>query len=219
MGALQRRRAAGPDDPAAPPVPPRLRKADRKRQILAQAKQLFVTLGYAQTTTAKIAEASGISEPVLYRHFPSKKALFLEVLEEIRSATLQRWQSAADELADPLARLHAIADQYLDTARAHALELRVMHRSLVECDDPEIAAALRAFYLDSESLLARIISDGQQAGVFRRSLDPRVGAWEMIRTALAYSLTAPLDIPLYQEPDYLPQAIDCLLHCLLKTDV
>ena len=73
--------------------------------------------------------------------------------------------------------------------------------------------------MEGEALLARIIAEGQQTGVFRRNLDPRVGAWELIRTALAYTLTLPLGVPLYQEADYLPRAIECLLHCLLKTDI
>jgi hypothetical protein len=68
-------------------------------------------------------------------------------------------------------------------------------------------------------VLTGIIAEGQQTGVFRRSLDPRVGAWELIRSALGYTLTLPLGIPLDDETDYLPQAIECLLHCLLKTDV
>jgi AcrR family transcriptional regulator len=204
---------------AAPKTGERLRKADRKRQLLQHAKQLFVTLGYQDTTTEKIAAAAGVSEPILYRHFASKKALFLEVLQEIREATLNRWQTETAGLADPLARLHAIADMYLDTTREHALEFRVMHRTLIECNDPEIAALLRSFYLDNEALLAEVIREGQQTGVFRRELDPRVGAWELIRTALSYTLTLGLDIPLYREPDYLPRAVECMLHCLLKTDV
>jgi AcrR family transcriptional regulator len=196
-----------------------MRKADRKRQLLTQAKQLFVTLGYQNTTTEKIARAAGVSEPVLYRHFESKKALFLEVLSEVREATLTRWFTETADITDPLAKLHRIADIYLGTTREHALEFRIMHRTLIEVDDDEIAAFLRSFYLDSETLLAQVIAAGQQAGVFRRSLDPRVGAWELIRTALGYTLTLSLGIPLYQEPDYIPRAIDCLLHCLLKTDV
>jgi AcrR family transcriptional regulator len=196
-----------------------LRRADRKRQLLAHAKQLFVTLGYQNTTTEKIATAAGISEPILYRHFDSKKALFLEVLHEIRAATLHRWRAETADLGDPLGKLHAIAEMYLGSTREHALELRVMHRALIETDDAEIADCLRSFYLDSESLLAEVIAEGQQTGVFRRSLDPRVGAWELIRTALGYTLTLPLGVPLYEEPDYLPRAIECLLHCLLKTDV
>jgi AcrR family transcriptional regulator len=213
MTARERRRGKA-DKPA-----PRMRKADRKRQLLAHAKQLFVTLGFQNTTTEKIARAAGVSEPVLYRHFESKKALFLEVLRQVREATLNRWHQECAGLKDPLARLHAITDMYLGSTREHALEFRIMHRTLVETEDEEIVAFLRSFYLDSETLLADLISAGQQTGVFRRSLDPRVGAWELIRTALAYTLTLPLGIPLYQEPDYLPRAIECMLHCLLKTDV
>ncbi len=213
MSAPQRRRDEAPKGTA------RMRKADRKRQLVAHAKHLFVTLGYHDTTTEKIAASAGVSEPVLYRHFESKKALFLEVLHEIREATLNRWHAETVGLADPLAKLHAIADSYLGSTREHALEFRVMHRSLFDTDDGEIAAFLRSFYLDSETLLAQVIAEGQQAGVFRRNLDPRVGAWELIRTALGYTLTLPLGIPLYQEADYLPKAIECLLACLLKTDV
>jgi AcrR family transcriptional regulator len=195
---------------------PRMAYADRKRQLLAHAKQLFVTLGYHNTTTEKIARAAGVSEPVLYRHFKSKKELFLEVLGEIRQATLNRWRAETVRLTDPLAKLHRIADLYLGMAREHALEFRIMHRSLIEVEDSEIAAFLRSFYLDSEALLAGVIASGQQTGVFRPSLDPRVGAWEIIRTALGYTLTLPLGIPLYQEPDYISRAIDCLLRCLFR---
>jgi AcrR family transcriptional regulator len=196
-----------------------MRKADRKRQLLTHAKKLFVTLGYQDTTTEKIARAAGVTEPVLYRHFDSKKALFLEVLREIHESTLGPLRGETEALSDPLARLHRIMDMYLGMTREHAAEFRVMHHTLFETDDSEIASLLQSFYLESEALLVEVISAGQQTGVFRRSLDPRVGAWELIRTALGYTLTLPLAIPLYQEPEYLSQAIDCLLHCLLKTDV
>jgi AcrR family transcriptional regulator len=212
MTAPQRRH---PDAKGAP----RLRKAERKRQLLATAKQLFITHGYTATTTEKIAQAAGVSEPVLYRHFESKKALFLEVLKEVREATLNRWRDETANLSDPLAKLHTIIDMYLGTTREHALEFRIMHSTLLETDDEEVLAFLRSFYLDSEALLSQVIVEGQQTGVFRRELDPRIGAWELIRSALGYTLTLPLGIPLYEEPDHMPRAIDCMLQCLLKTDV
>jgi len=196
-----------------------MRKADRKRQLLVHAKQLFVTLGYQNTTTEKIARAAGVSEPVLYRHFDSKKGLFLEVLQEIREATVMRWHVDTSALGDPLAKLQRIMDLYLGTTREHALEFRIMHRTLIETDDEEIAAFLRSFYLDSERILAQVISEGQRSGVFRQTLDPRVGAWELIRSALGYTLTLPLGIPLYEEPNYVERAIDCLLTCLINRPV
>jgi AcrR family transcriptional regulator len=192
----------------------RMRKADRKQQLMQHAKQLFVKLGYQHTTTEKIAQAAGVTEPVLYRHFASKKTLFIEVLDDIRLSTILRWQSETAKIGDPLKRLHTIVDLYLGSTREHALEFRIMHRSLVETDDDEIAACLRTFYLDSEKMLTQVIREGQQAGVFRVDLDPRIGAWELIRTALGYTLTLPLGIPLYAEKDYVTNAIECMLRCL-----
>src|SRR5438552_17398137 len=125
MSAQERRRDEAPKSAA------RMRKADRKRQLVAHAKQLFVTLGYQDTTTERIAAAAGVTEPVLYRHFESKKALFLEVLQEVRQATLERWNAEAAGRADPMAKLHAIADMYLGTTRDHELEFRIMHRTPV----------------------------------------------------------------------------------------
>lgn len=194
----------------------RLPQADRKRQLLTHAKQLFLTLGYHATTTERIAHAAGVTEPVLYRHFDDKKSLFLEVLRDIRETSLARWQAEMTVKSEPLQKLQSIAAHYLGSTRDHAAEFRVLHRSLVETQDADVTAFLRTFYLDCEILLAQIITEGQQAGVFRPGLDPRVGAWELIRTALAYTLTLPLGIPLYDEPDYAARAIECLLGCLLQ---
>jgi AcrR family transcriptional regulator len=212
MASSQPRRNAAPR--AARPT-----KAERKRQLLGCAKQLFVTQGYPATTTEQIAAAARVTEPVLLRYFDGKKACFLEVLAEVRVATLDSWNTEIGSLADPLAKLHLIIDLHFAAVRMHPVEFRILHRALVETDDEEVLGLLRNFYLDCETLLARIIAEGQQSGVFRRSLDPRVGAWELMRSVLGYTLILPLGIPLYTEADYLPRAIDCLLHCLLKTDV
>ena len=199
---------------------PRPTKAERKRQLLAAAKQLFHTRGYQETTAETVAAAAGVSEAVLARHFASKKALFEELLQEFRAATVERWQAETAALPDPPAKLHAVADLYLAASREHVLEFRVVHRALVEsAAEEEVRALLRDFFLESETFLAGIIAEGQQSGVFRRSLDPRVGAWEMIRSGMGFTLTEPLSMPLYGESDYTQRAVDCLLHCLLKTDV
>jgi AcrR family transcriptional regulator len=193
----------------------RLRRSERKRQILQHAKQLFVSLGYQHTTTDKIARAAGVTEPVLYRHFASKKALFLDVLNEVRQATLERWQAETLAQPDPLARLNVLMRLYIGGTREPAVEQRIMHRTLIEAEDPDIAACLRLFYLDTETLLSQVIAEGQRSHQFRSELDPRVVAWEFIRNALGFTLTLPLSIPLFQEENYLPKAVSCMLGCLM----
>src|SRR6266566_2288232 len=58
---------------------PRMTAEDRKRAIVEAALPLFARKGFAETTTKELAQAAGISEPLLYKHFPSKEALYLEI--------------------------------------------------------------------------------------------------------------------------------------------
>jgi AcrR family transcriptional regulator len=53
---------------------------ERRRMIVAAAVPLFARKGFAGTTTKELAEAAGISEALLFRHFPSKQHLYSEIL-------------------------------------------------------------------------------------------------------------------------------------------
>ena len=77
----------GPDldaDPgAAPPAPAgrRLTADARRRQLFEVALTLFSEHGYAATTMDDIAEAAGVTKPLVYQHFESKRALYLELMD------------------------------------------------------------------------------------------------------------------------------------------
>ena len=55
--------------------------AERRAAVLEAALELFATTSYASATTAEIARAAGVSEPILYRHFASKRDLWLACLD------------------------------------------------------------------------------------------------------------------------------------------
>jgi AcrR family transcriptional regulator len=57
----------------------RLSAEQRKTAIVQAALPLFARKGYAETTTKDLARAAGVSEPLLYKHFPSKEALYAEI--------------------------------------------------------------------------------------------------------------------------------------------
>ena len=52
---------------------------NRKLAIVKAALPLFARKGFAETTTKELAQAAGVSEPLLYKHFPSKEALYAEI--------------------------------------------------------------------------------------------------------------------------------------------
>ncbi|UCD63913.1 MAG: TetR/AcrR family transcriptional regulator [Candidatus Zixiibacteriota bacterium] len=56
---------------------------DRKGQILLEATRLFSENGFDKVTIKELAEACGITEPALYRHFPSKEAIYAAVLDSV----------------------------------------------------------------------------------------------------------------------------------------
>src|SRR5271155_4309464 len=58
----------------------RLDSDERRKAIVTAAVPLFARKGFAGTTTKELAEAAGISEALLFRHFPSKKQLYGEIL-------------------------------------------------------------------------------------------------------------------------------------------
>jgi AcrR family transcriptional regulator len=76
-------RQQNPSQPAAKaaaPTPVRLRRAERREQLLAAATRAFARAGFAATSLDDIAAAAGISRVLLYRHFDSKTDLYRAVL-------------------------------------------------------------------------------------------------------------------------------------------
>ena len=68
----------------------RLPAAERRRAIVRAALRVFSSTSYAGATTAEIAREAGVSEPVLYRHFASKRALWVACLDVAWEETRKR---------------------------------------------------------------------------------------------------------------------------------
>lgn len=209
-----------PRQPAEKKPVRRLPRGERKRQLLAQARQLLATQGYAATTLEQLAAHVGVSLAVFRRYFPTKKDVVEEWLRELAQDFVPARATASAADADPLAQLHVLAERWLALGREKLDQLRLLHRLLLEhASEADLLTPVRELYLQLEGQLAQLIAAGQQSGVFRHGLDPRVAAGQLLCTALGYVLTSTLDIPTYQEPDYPAHALECLLHGLLKTDI
>jgi len=75
--------------------------AERRRQLLETALDLFARRGFSGTTTKEIASAAGVTEAVIFRHFPSKQALYLAVLDfRVQSMGHEEWLEQARKLMD-----------------------------------------------------------------------------------------------------------------------
>ena len=95
----------------ATPAYTRLNVDERRRQLLERATALFATHGYDELSMAKLAREAGISKPLLYHYFPSKRDLFEAVLSQAADEHLRR--IATDDALPPAAQLAAAVDAYL----------------------------------------------------------------------------------------------------------
>src|SRR6516162_9159529 len=81
--------------------PRRMAGIDRKHQLLETALDVFSRQGYEGATTKEIAAAAGVAEAVIFRHFPSKQALYTEVLDyKLQSGALNPWLADMQALMD-----------------------------------------------------------------------------------------------------------------------
>lgn len=96
---------------------------DRKHQIIQEATRLFSQSGFDRVTIKQLADACGITEPALYRYFPSKDAIYDAVLDSIQS------QMQYQELFDRLAKEPEVGAILFGLAR-HILGFFTVHREL-----------------------------------------------------------------------------------------
>ncbi|MDZ7732286.1 MAG: TetR/AcrR family transcriptional regulator [Acidimicrobiia bacterium] len=79
----------------------RLPAARRRAQLLDVALELFASKGYHQASMHEIAEAAGVTKPVLYQHFASKEELYLELLRDVSTRLNQAVSEATASAAGP----------------------------------------------------------------------------------------------------------------------
>jgi len=78
----------------------RLPASERKEQILDVALTVFATKGYHDTSMNDIAELAGVTKPVVYQHFASKRALYLAVVDEVGNRMINSITKATSEVSD-----------------------------------------------------------------------------------------------------------------------
>jgi AcrR family transcriptional regulator len=98
--------------------PVRLSSEARRETILAAAKSCFARHGFAGTTTRSVAAAAGISEGLLFKHFPTKSALYAAILDEACEADsdLRRLQSREPSTATLVHLIREMVRHFLEVA-------------------------------------------------------------------------------------------------------
>ncbi|HEX6763541.1 MAG TPA: TetR/AcrR family transcriptional regulator [Gaiellaceae bacterium] len=164
----------------------RLTAGERRQTVLDSACRVFSVSSYRGSTTAEIAREAGISEPILYRHFGSKRDLYLACLDQ---AWAELRELAADAVAaSPDTCLGAVADAFM-TKRAKIRLIDLWIQGLNETgDDPAIAKVLRRQIREVHAFFTGLIADGQARGALAADRDAAAEAWIFVAGGLLVTI-------------------------------
>ncbi len=127
---------------------------ERRELVLEAAVTQFAARGLAGTSTEDVARAAGISQPYLFRLFPTKKALFLALVDRCFQRVADAFTAAAGDKTGEQA-LEAMGDAYHRLLEDRTLLLLQM-QAYAACDDPDIRATTRAGYKRLWALVERL---------------------------------------------------------------
>jgi AcrR family transcriptional regulator len=151
----------------------RPRSALAHKKVLHAAVELFSGRGIDATSMDAIAEASGVSKATIYKHWPDKDSLCLEVMGYLHGLDEERPVfDSGDFRADLIAQL-----QYQPAADRQALREKMMPQMIAFASRNEtLGTAWRARVIEPARLaLTGMLKSGEQRGILRPGLDPEAG--------------------------------------------
>src|SRR5438270_1540062 len=191
----------------------KLSGAERRAAIIKAVRQLFAEKGFDGTTTRELAAAAGVSEALLFKHFPNKEALFeamqLSCCTEQDLGLYERLRALEPSASTLVLMVHFLISRILNCAVGgdeRVIQNRLMLRSLAE--DGEFARLLlRRIATDwvpkVEECLKAAAAAGEAVG---GPVAPSLGGWfthHLAAAALLHSLPAPPVVDYGVSPDKL----------------
>lgn len=131
----------------------RLPAAERREQLLRTAVGVFAEHGYHASSMNDVAEAAGVTKPVLYQHFSSKRELFIELLGEIGNELIDTISKATADAAGPRQQIENGFRAYFHFVAEHTDSFKVLFGAGARRDQ-EFASFARTV----ESSIARTIA-------------------------------------------------------------
>jgi AcrR family transcriptional regulator len=139
---------------------------ERREVILREAKALFATRGYAATSLDDVAAAAGVTKPVIYDHFPSKRELYFALMQRMRDELLREAGAALAATATPAQRFHAAIASYFRQVERDPDVVQLLY--VQPRTQPELMREWQR--LEAEAIAA--------LESLTRSLAPRLSPWQ-----------------------------------------
>ena len=162
----------------------RLPAAERRAALVSCACHVFAKGSYRGTTTSELARSAGVTEPILYRHFESKRELYLACIEESWARTRELWDETVAGEPDPGNWLGAMGQAFL-SGEQRPIAARLWIQALAEAsEDGHIARYMRKHMLEVHAYVVDVLARAQGKGALPQEVDPASEAWIFLALGL-----------------------------------
>lgn len=158
----------------------RLSTEERQAEIVATALRLACETSPALITTADIATAIGVTQGAVFKHFPTKDAIWLAAMRWVRETLLRSLQAAADQTASPLEALAAMFRAHVEFVIAHPGVPRFIFNELQQPADSAAKLEVRALLQGYRKLLLGRLNQSVEQKLVSQDLDPEAAATSFI---------------------------------------
>lgn len=135
----------------------RLPAAERRQQLLDTALHAFSEHGFNQTSMNDIAEAAGVTKPVLYQHFNSKRELFRELLQDLGQRLREAVGKATSEAGTPHEQVERGMRAYFGWVQDHRGGFEILFAGDTR-RDPEFVGEVAQVEREIASTIAELIA-------------------------------------------------------------
>lgn len=153
---------------------------ERKAQIVAEALHIADAVGPDRLTTQAVAAAVGLTQPAIFRHFPTKQSLWQAVAETITARLGAAWSDVLAETSDPQARIERLVLVQLRQIEAMPAIPSILFSRELQVENDELRQSVFGLMTRLVALLSDEMARGQGAGVFRPDMVPRDAAYLLV---------------------------------------
>jgi AcrR family transcriptional regulator len=125
----------------------------RRRQIVETVLRLSTELGPDRLTTKAVADAIGLTQPAIFRHFPTREALWVEVAHHVAERMRRVWRAALAAAPDSEEAVRRLVTAHVDLVAAEPSILAIVFSHELRVANGELAAVFRGLMAELTDLL------------------------------------------------------------------
>jgi AcrR family transcriptional regulator len=189
-------------------------RADVREALLAQARVLFLQLGFAAVSTRRIAAAAGTTPAMIHYHFGDKRGLFLAMMETAAQPVLAAVQRMSDASSGPQ-DLEALIRAYMQMVAANPWFPSLILREVLAQDGPMRTQFIERFAARTAPALVAVLRREREQGALRDDLDARFAAVSLLGLCVFPFISLPVTGPVLgfrPEGDELDRFIEHTAH-------